>query len=375
MPGPDSAPHTWLVLGDKGGDNAQVESIAAALPWPCERRFVAMRSRYVKGKPRVRPSLHHLDLGASDALQPPWPELIITVGRRPSLVALWIQREAVRQAGQRPLIVFVGKPSSRLERFDLVIASSEVLLPALPNVESLALPLMHLDRARVDAAVAAWSDRLEAMPRPLIGFLIGGPTNPFRYSRSMARRLAEEARRISEDGGTPFLTTSRRTPERFMRWVEAALPGNAELYRWRPDASDNPYSALLGSADGLIVTGDSISMAVEVARLGKPLGILMPGYSPIGQLDRLRRWATRWLMVQRPALGRVLYLARLLGQTRDYDGFYAGLVAAGRAAWVGEPLAAPPGPAPLEVDRVVRRIVELVSSSRTPAALASSSGS
>lgn len=372
MPGPDPAPNTWLVLGDKGGDNAQVEAVAGALPWACNRRFVAMRPRYVKGKPRVRPSLHHLDLERSDALEPPWPELIITVGRRPSLVALWIQREALRRTGRRPLIVFIGKPSARLERFDLVVASSEVLLPVVPNVELLTLPLMHLDQARVDAAVAAWESRFAVLSRPLIGFLIGGPTNPFRYDRGMARQLALLARHVAEGGGTPFLTTSRRTPERFMAQVETELPGNAEVFHWRPDAVDNPYSALLGGADGLIVTGDSISMAVEVARLGRPLGILMPGYGPLAHVDRLRRRVTRWLMVQRPALGRALYASRLLGQTRDYEGFYARLVASGRAAWAGDPLPKPPGPAALDVDRVVARIADLVSSSRTPAALASS---
>ena len=67
MQGTETGPRTWLVVGDKGGDNAQVATIAEQLPWPYETRFVAMRPRYVKGKPRVRPSLHHLDLEASDA--------------------------------------------------------------------------------------------------------------------------------------------------------------------------------------------------------------------------------------------------------------------------------------------------------------------
>jgi mitochondrial fission protein ELM1 len=361
MQGTEIGPRTWLVVGDKGGDNAQVATIAEQLPWPYETRFVAMRPRYVKGKPRVRPSLHHLDLEASDALEPPWPELIITVGRRPSLVALWIQQQAERQTGQRPQIVFIGKPSARMDKFDLVVASSEVLLPAVPNVQQSSLPLMQLDQERVQQGVEAWAERFAALPRPLIGFLIGGPTNPFRYNRGMARRLSGLAHQVAADGGTPYLTTSRRTPEKFMRWLQPDFPDAGRIYQWRPEDEDNPYSALLGSADGLIVTGDSISMAVEVARLGKPLGVLMPGYSPWGHLDRLRRWATRWLMVERPALGRALYRAHLLGVTRDYDGFYDTLIREGRAAWAGAELPMPEQPASLEVERVIVRIRELVS--------------
>ena len=361
MQGTETGPRTWLVVGDKGGDNAQVATIAEQLPWPYETRFVAMRPRYVKGKPRVRPSLHHLDLEASDALEPPWPELIITVGRRPSLVALWIQQQAEQQAGHRPQIVFIGKPSARVDKFDLVVASSEVLLPAVPNVQQSSLPLMQLDQERVQQGVEAWAERFAALPRPLIGFLIGGPTNPFRYNRGMARRLSGLAHQVAADGGTPYLTTSRRTPEKFMRWLQADFPDAGRIYQWRPEDENNPYTALLGSADGLIVTGDSISMAVEVARLGKPLGVLMPGYSPWGHLDRLRRWATRWLMVERPVLGRALYRAHLLGVTRDYDGFYETLIREGRAAWAGAELPMPEQPASLEVERVIARIRELVS--------------
>ena len=367
----ETAPRTWLVVGDKGGDNAQVATISEQLPWPYETRFVAMRPRYVKGKPRVRPSLHHLDLDASDTLEPPWPELIITVGRRPSLVALWIQRQAVQQTARRPKIVFIGKPSTRVDKFDLVVASSEVLLPLVPNIVQSTLPLMRLDQERVQQGVEAWAERIAPLPRPLIGFLIGGPTNPFRYNRGMARRLSGLAHQVAADGGTPYLTTSRRTPERFTRWIEADFPAAGKIYRWLPDAEDNPYSALLGSADGLIVTGDSISMAVEVARLGKPLGILMPGYSPWGHVDRLRRRATRWLMVERPPLGRALYRAHLLGLTRDYDGFYERLVREGRAAWAGAELPVPEQPASLEVERVIARIRELVSSSQPAEAVVS----
>ncbi len=35
-------PRVWLVLGDKRGDNGQVEMIAKALGWPCERRNLRM---------------------------------------------------------------------------------------------------------------------------------------------------------------------------------------------------------------------------------------------------------------------------------------------------------------------------------------------
>ena len=109
---------TWLVLSDKRGDNGQVEEIAQALGWPCARKRLQMREPYVIGKPKVAATLHHIDLARSDPLEPPWPDLIITIGRRPSMVALWIRE----QSGGRTKIVRVGKPSGPLRHYDLVIA-------------------------------------------------------------------------------------------------------------------------------------------------------------------------------------------------------------------------------------------------------------
>ena len=85
-------PRIWVILSDKRGDNGQVETIVAALPWPVEYRNVYMQPQWVLGKPRYRPSVDHLDMERSDALEAPWPDMIITVGRRPSMAALWVRK-------------------------------------------------------------------------------------------------------------------------------------------------------------------------------------------------------------------------------------------------------------------------------------------
>ena len=51
------------------------------------------RAPYVMGKPHFRASLYHIDR-ALRALEPPWPDLILTVGRRPSMAALWVKAQA-----------------------------------------------------------------------------------------------------------------------------------------------------------------------------------------------------------------------------------------------------------------------------------------
>jgi uncharacterized protein len=355
----NARPRVWLVLGDKRGDNAQVEVIAPALGWPCERKYVQMREPYVQGKPRVTPSLHHVDLARSDPLEPPWPDLVITIGRRPSMVALWVAEQSLG----RTRLVLVGKPSGMMERFDLVIAGAETQLPPLPNVLAITLPLMRVDAARIAAVVEVWQPRFAALPRPLVAFLIGGPTGPFLYDGAVVGRLLAEVAEVARQGGTPYLTTSRRTPATVVGALRSGLPAGAVLFEWSPEASDNPYLGLLGLADGFVVTGASISMMVEIARLGRPLAIFDLPTGRLGALDQLRRSLTRRLFAPgarpgslRQRLATALHRAHVLTHTRDFRAFHRLLIERGLAVRAGEGFSPPRTAAPDDLDLVVARI-------------------
>ncbi len=359
------APYTWVLLGDKGGDNGQVETIVAALDWPVERRYVHMLPEYVLGKPRYGPSLHHIDREQSDPIEPPWPDLIITVGRRPSMVALWVRR----QSGGRTRIVLVGKPSGHMEEFALIIASAENQMPPLPNFLPTTLPLMRIKPGDVASEAAAWRERFANLKRPLIAMLIGGETNPFVMNERVAGELVKTARWIVDElGGTPYVTTSRRTSPAVVAVLRTDLPPGAVLYEWTPEARDNPYRALLGSADGFIVTADSVSMMVEVIYLHKPLAIFpLPG-GWLGRADQVRRSLAHWLFNPRQEgvadrwrhrLARGVYhldVFKLLSATRDFRAFHRLLVESGYAVWSGQPFADPPETLPDDVGAVVKRI-------------------
>jgi len=361
-PGDAPSPRTWLVLSDKLGDNAQVETVEKALSWPCERKFIRMREPYVLGKPRVKASLHHVDLSQSDPLEPPWPDLIITIGRRPSMVALWIHE----QSKGHTRIVLLGKPSGGLEPYDLVIASGEIQLPPLPNVLPITLPLMRASESAVADAVGGWRPRLADLPRPLVAILIGGPTGPFVFDASVAERLVQVATEVVTDmGGTPYLTTSRRTPSALVDALRAGLPAGAQLFQWTPGAIENPYLALLGLADGIMVTGDSISMMVEVAQLRRPLAIFPLPVGRLGALDQVWRTLSRRLFAPagnslggriRQGLARTLYRARLMTQTRDFTALHRQLIERGMAVPAGSPFQPPRGQFPDDLALVVARI-------------------
>ena len=361
----NTVPSLWLVLGDKLGDNAQVEIIADALGWPCQRKRLRFLPRYAVRKPVFRPSVDHVENGLSDPLAPPWPDLVLTVGRRPSMAALWIRK----QSRGRTKLVIVGRPRRMLDRFDLVIATPQYRLPDRPNVLNLDLPLMRVDDARIAEAAGTWRERFRAMPRPLTAVLVGGPTQPLVLDAAVARRLVDMIEGSSEGGeGTLFVTTSRRTPPEVVAALAETLPPGGHLYRWDPAATDNPYSALLGLADRFVVTGDSISMIVEVARLGKPLAIFpLPVKSAshrrlrkvvAGLLRPLAGGEDRGGVTSR--LSDVLYNLNLVTHPRDFSALHRQLIERGLAVRLGDPFPSEPAPVPDEVSRVVERIRALM---------------
>lgn len=353
-------PRIWLLLGDKPGDNAQVLELARALGEPFAVKRLLPRSEWVLGKPRFRASLAHLDPARSDPLEPPWPELVLTIGRRPSMAALWL----AEQSGGRTRLVIVGRPKRWPERFALIVAPAHYAVPEAANVVRLELPLLRADPARLAAAAERWRERFACLPRPLTAVLVGGETKPYRLDAAVARRLAGELAALqASEGGTLWVTTSRRTAPAVADALEAALPPGTPLHRWRPDepAEANPYLGLLALADRFVVTGDSVSMLVEVARLGRPLAIFpLPVRGDLG--TRLRRAAGRLFAPDGPAraLGALGRRLGLLGFPRELERIHRILRESGRAVLLGEPFP-PPGPPPAdELERAVMRLRALL---------------
>ena len=356
------APRTWLVLGDKAGDNAQVSIVADALGWPYDVKGLVFRQPYVAGKPRFRTSLYHVDQACSAPLAPPWPDLILTVGRRPSMAALWVKE----QTRGRAALVVVGRPKRWLDRFDLVIAPPQFHLPRRANVLRLDLPLMRVDEGAIAAARQAWRGRFADLPRPLTALLVGGPTKPYLFDQAVARRLMEQARRAAEaERGSLYVTTSRRTPAAVVEALAAELPDSARLYRWH-GGGDNPYHAQLGLADRFIVTGDSISMMVEVARLGKPLAIfaLPEDRGPLRLRSALGR---RLAALEDDRAGRVLrslsdalYRLRVAKYARDLSEIHRRLYARGLAVPLGQPFQPPQSRPSDDLARAVERVRALM---------------
>jgi len=360
-------PSVWLILSDKAGDNAQVTAVAEALPWPVEIRRIAVQARYVLGKPKVEPSLDHVDAAKSDALLPPWPDLVITIGRRMSNVALWIKA----QSGGRTKIALLGAPKGQLGDFDLAVISEQYRASMRSNTMRIHYPLQRIDRASIAAEAAAWRAEFKDLPRPMIAAMIGGLTKEVKFDAGVAAQLGRDLGQLMrQERGSLVVATSRRTPSDVVAALKTTLPAGARLYEWQASGGRNPYRALLGTADRFVVTSDSLSMQMEIAQLGRPLAIyrLPPGsFLSGGPLSALtegrlgsRLFGSRTLRQWEQQIGAGLDWLGSLRHHRDLLAVPRRLIAEGHAVWFGRPFRLDAPLPPDELPAVVARLRALV---------------
>jgi mitochondrial fission protein ELM1 len=331
-------PLIWLVISDKGGDNTQVSMVCNALGLPFMTKTVLPKPQYVLGKPFFRPTIYHLDLERSDKLEGPWPDLILTIGRRPGMASLWIQK----QSGFKSKIVLLGRPKRFHQRFSLVIAPSQYQVPDDPRMINLKLPLFNIDRQAINREGEAWKQRLADLPRPITALMVGGKTDPFRFDAQTAMALMTSVKQQTAEG-TLYISTSRRTLPEVTEVIKQQLPANGKLFCWGDDSHDNPYRPLLSHADNFVVTGDSVSMMVEVAQMEKPLAIYaLPNQRGIGASLKLAATGYGPLSFIIKPLFRAMQASGLVGYTRDLTNIHRYLYQQKLAVPFGERLVESP---------------------------------
>ena len=306
------SPRIWALLGEKIGDNNQLLALAEGLGLPFETRPM----RYNLGRavpPRyLGATLATLTPESRQWLTPPWPDLVLAIGRRSVPVARWIRKSS----GGKTMLVLIGHPRVDPEQFDLVLTTHQYPVPPKGNVTVLPMAMSRLrDPGPPSREERAW---LDALPRPHLLLALGGPTKYWELDATaigaQASKLATRARDL---GGALIAVGSRRTPPEVLASVRAELGTNDRVV----EGNMPGFPLLMADADEIFVTADSVSMLSEAVQTGKPVGMvpisLSPkgkrligedGSQPSGRRDLRRIWQTlqdsRLVgTVERPAVG------------------------------------------------------------------------
>lgn len=339
-PGPDRAPVTaprvWLLLDDRPGHTTQVVGLAEALGWPYEAkdlRFTPLNrlSNRLLGASRVS-----LDAGRSAPLEPPWPDLVIAMGRRCAPIARWVKR----RSGDRTKLIQLGRKAANVAAdFDLAVTCRHFQLPPHPRRVDLLLPPTQVTARRLQQAAERWAGVFGEAARPRVALLVGGTTAHHRLTPETAVRMAGEALEFARGiGGSLTCVTSRRSGAA----VEAALrrgAPDATVHCWRRDQQENPYLGYLALADILVVTGESESMLAEAADAAKPLYIYPIPARPAGLRARLAGLVSARARTSDSLSARLcegLVQRGLVVPPRDLEFMHRGIVEAGLARYFGD---------------------------------------
>lgn len=191
------------------------------------------------------------------------PALVIGCGRQAALAT-----RLLRRAGSRAIQILDPRIDPR--HWDRVIAPvhdelhGDNVIPMLGSLHD--VDDLWLARARSDFA------QMADFASPRIALLVGGPSKHWSMDDAdFEDALARLRQTMSANRGSLLATASRRTPE---RWRSILRESGADLVWCDDNDGPNPYRGLLGWADAIVCTADSVNMLSEAAATAVPVYVI-----------------------------------------------------------------------------------------------------
>lgn len=272
----------WVITDGAAGNQRQALALAEMLGMPIRHLQLEPAAPWSWFAP-------HLTLGARLGLNAvqrqqfaaPWPAVAIGCGRSAALYTRLLRSLSRGSC----YTVQILDPRVNPGHWDTVIAPQHDQLTGRNVIRPLG-SLNPVDEAWLQDGRDA-DPAFEALPRPRVGVLLGGPRKGVTFNESYIDQLIHglHARRRLE-GGSLLVIASRRTPAALVERMRQGLGDVPGLVWAGHDDGGNPYPGVLGWADRLIVTPDSVNMLSEACAVGCPVHTFVMGSLP----DKLARF-------------------------------------------------------------------------------------
>ena len=273
----------WVITDGKAGMENQCVGLAETLGLTPVVKRIVLRSPWRQLSPFLRHGLRYAFSRQGDAVTPPWPDLLIDTGRASIPASLYVKR-ASREMGKPTFTVQLQNPVIDASRFDLVVVPRHDGLTG-PNVMTTRGALHRVTPELLAREAATFFPKVAHLPRPFITVLIGGSNAVYQLTPRETRPLSQQLRAIAQaTGGSLLITPSRRTGADNLAVLQENLKDVPALI-WDNQGA-NPYFGMVGLADHILVTADSVNMVSEACRTGKPVQVI----DLAGGSDKFRRF-------------------------------------------------------------------------------------
>lgn len=207
------------------------------------------------------------------ALKEAHPDLVISCGSSLSNINLALARENLAKS-----VCIMNPGRAKRKRFGLVIIPKHDRPPRGKNIVITLGALNLIDEDYLKEQAEILKSRIGGIGgRPSIGLLIGGDTKKYRLTKSIMNRVIQEIKKASLDLDADILiTTSRRTPEAIEKLLRKEFSGfkNCPLLVIANEKNiPEAVGGILGVADFILVSAESISMVSEAVSSGKYVGV------------------------------------------------------------------------------------------------------
>lgn len=252
-------PVCWVISDGAAGNHRQAEALAAALPVHGQSLQVRLRQPWAVAAP-------HLTVAAARGivdndgrpLRPPWPDMAIGCGRRAALAVRMLRRWSAGASYG----VQILDPQVDSAHFDLVVTPQHDRLHGSNVIHTLGS--LHPVNATWLAEGRAAFTHLGELPAPRTAVLVGASNRAQTLDDDYFRRMLTHMHALRRrDGGSFMLSTSRRTSAAMTQLLKSGMAELGGMF-WSPQQGDaNPYAGMLGWAQRIIVTPDSVNMLSE----------------------------------------------------------------------------------------------------------------
>lgn len=255
----------WGLVDDRTGHTGQVLGVIHKLGVPYALKRLEYNALGMLPARLLGASMLHVDTARSAPLTPPYPPLVIAAGRR-TLPVL----RAIKKRSPSTKTIYLMWPEVQKD-IDLIAVPEHDMPPAGPNIITTLAPLHAVTPETLAAARNVWAANFAHLPRPYVALCLGGRTKQGSYTPHEWREVITRAQALAGHGSL-LITTSRRTPKEAFDMCAPLIQSPHYLFQWDRD-KDNPYLGILGLADAVVVTGDSLSMCAEACVTGVPVFI------------------------------------------------------------------------------------------------------
>ncbi|MEK0267147.1 mitochondrial fission ELM1 family protein [Stenotrophomonas rhizophila] len=258
----------WTITDGRAGNVRQAVALATALKLGAHRPLVLTpRAPWRWLAPRWLPGASNGYGEAFATLAAEVPELAIGCGRQ----AAGALRE-LRRRGTK--VVQVLDPRLSPRHWDLLVVPEHDRLRG-SNVLTLLGSLNPVNDDWLACGRAAFA-AFSALPGPRTALLVGGPTPHAPWHEpDMVQVFQQLASQLREEGGSLLATTSRRTPPALVGALRSAFADVPNVIWGDGGDGVNPYAGLLGWANRVVVSPDSVNLLSEACATRMPVAVAL----------------------------------------------------------------------------------------------------